>query len=166
MTEFRKNLITLQKPMLSFAYHLTSDMEQARELLQETVLKVLTNEKKYEANTNFKAWVLTIMRNIFINNYREKTRHAMTVDNTKDAQTLSLYHESKLETPEGLYSTKEILRAINNISEHYRTPFNMFVAGFKYTEIAKKLNMPLGTAKSRVFHVRRLLQDELKEFKH
>mgnify|MGYP000401700593 CR=1 FL=1 len=69
---FRKDLVGVQDELLRFAYKLTTDREEANDLLQETSLKALDNEDKYTPDTNFKGWMYTIMRNIFINNYRIK----------------------------------------------------------------------------------------------
>ena len=74
----------LQANMLNFAYMLTSNRDDAYDLLQDTTLKALDNEDKYAENTNFKGWVFTIMRNIFINNYRRVVRSATVVDRTED----------------------------------------------------------------------------------
>ena len=69
---FRKDLVGVQDELLRFAYKLTTDREEANDLLQETSLKALDNEDKYTPDTNFKGWMYTIMRNIFINNYRDR----------------------------------------------------------------------------------------------
>lgn len=84
---FKKRLLGLQSNLLSFAYQLTTDKEEARDLLQDTTLKALDNEEKYVDNVNFKGWIFTIMRNIFINNYRQTVRKATVIDQTED-----LYH--------------------------------------------------------------------------
>ncbi len=75
-TTFQTRLMSLQANMLNFAYMLTSNRDDAYDLLQDTMLKVLDNRDKYTENTNFKGWVFTIMRNIFINNYRRVVRSA------------------------------------------------------------------------------------------
>lgn len=151
--------------MLNFAYMLTSNREDAYDLLQDTTLKVLDNEDKYVDNTNFKGWVFTIMRNIFINNYRRVAREATMVDQTEDLYHLNLPQESGLETPEGGVAVGEITDAINSFPEEYRVPFSMLVAGYKYNEIAEKMNLPLGTVKSRIFFARQKLQELLKDYK-
>ena len=79
---FRKDLIGVQEELLRFAYKLTADREEANDLLQETSLKALDNEEKYVPDTNFKGWMYTIMRNIFINNYRKIVRDQTFVDQT------------------------------------------------------------------------------------
>ena len=151
--------------MLNFAYMLTSNREDAYDLLQDTTLKVLDNEDKYVDNTNFKGWVFTIMRNIFINNYRRVAREATMVDQTEDLYHLNLPQESGLETPEGGVAVGEITDAINSFPDEYRVPFSMLVAGYKYNEIAEKMNLPLGTVKSRIFFARQKLQELLKDYK-
>lgn len=79
---FAQNLLSVQTELLHFAYKLTSNQEDANDLLQETSLKALDNEEKYTAETNFKGWMYTIMRNIFINNYRKVLRDQTYVDHT------------------------------------------------------------------------------------
>lgn len=162
---FEERLLTLQGNMLNFAYMLTSNRDDAYDLLQDTTLKVLDNEEKYVENTNFKGWVFTIMRNIFINNYRKVAREATMVDQTEDLYHLNLSQDSGLETPEGGIAVDEITRAINSFSDEYRIPFSMHVSGYKYSEIAEKMDLPLGTVKSRIFFARQRLQDILKDYK-
>ena len=128
---FQTKLLALQGNLLNFAYLLTSNRDDAYDLLQDTTLKALDNEEKYVENVNFKGWVFTIMRNIFINNYRK-----------------------------GVISA-----AIYSFSDDYRIPFSMHVAGYKYNEIAEKMNLPLGTVKSRIFFARQRLQKLLKDYR-
>ena len=80
---FTDRILGLQGNLLSFAYQLTTNREQAQDLLQDTTLKALDNEDKYVDNVNFKGWIFTIMRNIFINNYRQTVRKATVIDQTE-----------------------------------------------------------------------------------
>ena len=162
---FQQRLLELQDNMLNFAYLLTSNNEEAHDLLQDTTLKVLDNQDKYTDNTNFKGWVFTIMRNIFINNYRRLVRNQTLVDQTDDLYHLNLPQESGFDTPDGAFNVKEITKAINSFADEYRIPFSMHIAGFKYNEIANKMNLPLGTVKSRIFFARQKLQIILKDFR-
>lgn len=162
---FESKLLSLQSNLLNFAYMLTSNRDDAYDLLQDTTIKALDNEDKYVDNTNFKGWVFTIMRNIFINNYRKVVRSATVVDTTEDLYLLNLPQESGFETPEDSYAAGEITDAINALSEDYREPFSMYVAGYKYNEISEKMNLPLGTVKSRIFFARKRLQALLKDYK-
>lgn len=104
------------------------------------------------------------MRNIFINNYRQTVRKATVIDQTEDLYHLNISQDSGLDTPEGSYAVKEIASALNSFSDEYRIPFNMFVAGYKYNEIAEKMNLPLGTVKSRIFFARKRLREQLKDY--
>lgn len=162
---FENKLLSLQSNLLNFAYLLTSNRDDAYDLLQDTTLKALDNEDKYVDNVNFKGWVFTIMRNIFINNYRKVVRSATVIDQTEDLYHLNLPQESGLETPEGSIAATEITAAINSFSDEYRVPFSMHVADYKYNEIADKMNLPLGTVKSRIFFARKRLQEMLKDYR-
>ena len=157
--------MSLQANLLNFAYMLTSNRDDAYDLLQDTTLKALDNEDKYADNTNFKGWVFTIMRNIFINNYRRAGRAATVIDTTENLYHLNLSQDSGLDTPEGSYTAAEFTSAIAELPAEYSVPFNMHVQGFKYTEIAEKMNLPLGTVKSRIFFARKRLQSLLKDYR-
>ncbi len=155
---FKSRLLGLQGNLLNFAYQLTTNREAAEDLLQDTTLKALDNEDKYVDNVNFKGWIFTIMRNIFINNYRQTVRKATVIDQTEDLYHLNVCQDSGLDTPDGSIAVKEITEAIKEFSDDYRIPFSMHVAGYKYQEIADKMNLPLGTVKSRIFFARQRLQ--------
>ncbi len=162
---FTKELIGVQDELLRFAYKLTADREEANDLLQETSLKALDNEDKYEPQSNFKGWIYTIMRNIFINNYRRIVREQTFVDTSENHYHLNGSGETSVESAESAYDLKEMHRIVNALPKEYRIPFSMHVAGFKYREIAEKLDLPIGTVKSRIFFTRQRLQRELKDFR-
>lgn len=156
--QFQANLIKLQSNMLNFAYMLTSNREDANDLVQDTMERVLDSEDMYTENSNFKGWVLTIMRNIFINGYRKASRTTMLVDHTADLYLLNISETSSEATPEETLSAKEISDVINSFPDEYRIPFNMHLAGYKYYEIGDKLGLPVGTVKSRIFFARKRMR--------
>ena len=162
---FQTRLMDLQANLLNFAYMLTSNRDDAYDLLQDTTLKALDNSDKYAENTNFKGWVFTIMRNIFINNYRRVARSATVIDQTEDLYHLNLSQDSGIDSPEGSFAAQEITAAINEFPEKYRVPFSMHVAGYKYNEIADEMGLPLGTVKSRIFFARQQLQERFSDYK-
>ena len=157
--------MSLQANMLNFAYMLTSNRDDAYDLLQDTTLKALDNEDKFTEGTNFKGWVFTIMRNIFINNYRRGARQATVVDTTENLYLLNIAQDSGMETPEGSYSVSEISDSISDLPEEFRIPFSMHVAGYKYNEIAEHMQLPLGTVKSRIFFARKKLQKRFADYR-
>ncbi len=163
--DFTQHLLSIQTELFRFAFKLTADREEANDLLQETSLKALDNEEKFTPDTNFKGWMYTIMRNIFINNYRKVVRDQTFVDQTDNLYHLSLPQESGLDSTESRYDLKEMHRIVNSLPKEYKVPFSMHVSGFKYREIAEKLDLPLGTVKSRIFFTRQRLQEELKDFR-
>ena len=148
---FKKDLVGVQNDLLRFAYKLTSDREEANDLLQETSLKALDNEDKYMPDTNF-------------NNYRKVVRDQTFVDQTDNLYHLNLPRDNAFESTESAYDLKEMHRIVNSLPREYKVPFSMHVSGFKYREIAEKLGLPLGTVKSRIFFTRQKLQQELKDF--
>ena len=163
-SQFQKKLLSMQENMMNFALTLTTNREDAQDLLQETSLKVLDNREKYADNRNFKGWVLTVMRNIFINNYHKVVRTQTIVDQNADLYNLEMLNDSGFDTPDGSYQIQEISKAINDLNEELKIPFSMYVSGFQYNEIADALNVPLGTIKSRIFFARQELKKQLKDF--
>jgi len=159
--QFQKKILNIQKNMFNFAIMLTANRYDAEDLLQETTLKVLDNQHKYVDNVNFKGWVLTIMRNIFINNYRKEIRSQSFIYQTEDLCQLNILDDSKYENPEETMTIKEIKFIINGLNEDLKIPFSLFLEGYKYNEISNKLALPLGTVKSRIFFARRELQRNL-----
>ena len=162
---FEDKLIDLQNNMLNFALTLTSNREEAKDLLQETTLRALDNKEKYYENVNFKGWVFTIMHNIFVNNYRRVVRSQTMIDQTENLYHLNMPQDSGFDTPEGAYTVAEIVKVINSFSDEYKVPFSMHVSGYKYEEIAQQLGLPIGTVKSRIFFARKRLQELLADYK-
>ncbi|MGP1421499.1 MAG: RNA polymerase sigma factor [Tannerella sp.] len=163
-SQFQKRLLSMQENMMNFALMLTANREDAQDLLQETSLKVLDNREKYADNRNFKGWVLTVMRNIFINNYHRVLRTQTVVEQDIDLYNLNVANDSNFETPDGAYQLQEITTAIDSLNEELKAPFSMYVSGYRYHEIAEALHIPLGTVKSRIFFARQELKTKLKEF--
>lgn len=161
----KQNLVKLQPNMLNFAMTLTANKEEAKDLTQETTLKVLTNMDKFYNNTNFKGWIFTIMHNIFINNYRRAIRIQTITDRSDSLYLLNPPQESGFKSPESSLSFLEINDVLNSFSDEHKVPFSMFLRGYKYEEIAKQLKLPLGTVKSRIFFARKRLQEILKDYK-
>lgn len=162
--QFNNELLGLKKKLHYYALSLTSDKERANDLLQETMLKALTYRDKFRQNTNFKAWVYTIMKNTFINDYRRKVKKMETFDNSNNDFHLLFSKDKVYPAPDSFYSSKEIRASINSLEDEYRIPFSMFLEGYKYKEIAGKLELPLGTVKSRIFFTRKKLEESLHEF--
>ncbi len=160
--QFQEKILGIQGNMYNFAMMLTANKDDAQDLMQDTTLKALDNQEKYIDNINFKGWVLTIMRNIFINNYRKVVRSQTVIDKTEDLYHLNLSQDSGFDTQEGAFTIKEINQAINNLNNDLKMPFSLFLAGYKYNEISEKLSLPLGTVKSRIFFARQELQGNLK----
>lgn len=160
--DFTKSFNELTPSLKSFAYNLTKDNEESKDLYQETAFRAMTNRDKFHAGTNMKAWLFTIMKNIFINNYRKKVK-ANTVTDSSD--NLYFLNSSDVEISNGAATNimmDELGNLIENLEETIRVPFEMHYVGYKYQEIADDLKLPLGTVKSRIFFARKELKDRIK----
>ena len=130
------------------------------DLLQETMLKALNYRKNFRENTNFKAWVFTIMKNHFINDYRRNKLRNTFLKNDYDA-SLSLTKKSETFLPEATLNYKELNNEVEKLEDEYKKPFTMYVEGFKYQEIAEEMGLPIGTIKSRIFIARKKLSEKI-----
>jgi len=162
--EFNNSLINLEDSLERFALSLTLNRDEAKDLLQETYVKALTYRDKFEDFTNLKAWTYTIMKNTFINNYRKAKRENTNLDHTKDLYYLNVNKESPVMNPDSEFSLKELNKAVNSLEDEFRVPFLMHTEGYKYKEIAEKLDLKIGTVKSRIFFTRKKLMEALPEY--
>lgn len=162
--KFNSRLLSLENNLKYYALSLTSDKDRANDLLQETFLKALTYSDKFAEDTNFKAWVYTIMKNTFINDYRKASKSRNSLSGSNSEFHLKVAKDKMYPSPDSFYSSNEIERSISSLEDEYRIPFQMFLDGYKYKEIAEKLDLPLGTVKSRIFFTRKKLSASLKEF--
>jgi len=159
VVEFEELLVDNSDFLKPFAINLTRDNEAAKDLYQETLYKALANQEKYNAGTNIKAWLFTIMRNIFINNYRRSAKQKTVFDNSGNDFLLNNNQVTVANVAESNIEMKEIKKAIYNLPEIFKTPFSLYFDGYKYHEIAEALHEPLGTIKSRIHFARKLLKE-------
>jgi RNA polymerase sigma factor (sigma-70 family) len=163
--EFNRLLTEYRNPLKYFALNLTRNDDDAQDLLQDTMLKALTYKEKFAEATNLKAWLYTIMKNTFINNYRRSVKTRSIIDASKDVHEVRVVAKRAYESPESMISHKDINREINTLEEDYRLPFQRFYDGYKYKEIADEMDLPIGTVKSRIFLARKKLMLQLQDFK-
>lgn len=154
--EFSNRFENFRPLFMGFSMKLTRDINNAADLLQESFLKAFECIDRFEEGTNFKAWMSTIIRNTFINNYRKiKVR----INNADKVRNLS-----PVETTNAGYSNIEMQRItnfINMLPEDQSVPFMMYFEGYQYDEIAEIINVPIGTIKSRIFYARKFLKSVL-----
>jgi RNA polymerase sigma-70 factor (ECF subfamily) len=159
--EFTKAFCQFQRPLLAFASHLTNNEEEARDLLQETAYKAFKYRSMYRPHTNLRAWLMTIMRNTFINDYRQKKRRQVLNDYTPNQYLLNAGNQMVDNGGESSVTMKEIRGVVEELEDWLKVPFLLHYKGFKYEEIATELEIPLGTVKSRIFFARQKLQERL-----
>ena len=162
--EFSQAIINNSEYLKPFAVSLTRDNETAKDLLQETMFRALANKEKYNNGTNIKAWLYTIMRNIFINDYRRRAKQNTVLDNSVNEFLINSNQLSIANTAESNLKMKEIMQAVYKLPDIFRHPFMLYFDGYKYNEIAGILKEPLGTIKSRIHFARKLLKEQLTRF--
>lgn len=157
-TNFNAELDQLKGVLHSFAYKLTKNSEDSKDLYQETAYKALVNQDKFRTGTNLKAWLFTIMRNIFINNYRKKVKQNTILDATDNNFYINSGSTLVLNDANSSMLMDELQVLVDGLDDSIRIPFLMHYYGYKYQEIADQLDLPLGTVKSRIFFARKELK--------
>jgi RNA polymerase sigma factor (sigma-70 family) len=159
--EFNSQLIGLESTLLKFAYSLSLKRADAKDLVQETYLRVLINQHKYVDSHKFKSWAMTIMRNTFIDNYRRNSRNTCYSIQTNELLFFNKAEPVATDRPDSIYSAKEISEKIDELNDKLKTTFKMYINGYKYSEIAEHLDLNLGTVKNRIFLSRKQLMTQL-----
>jgi len=162
--EFNYRLIGMQSYLQYFAKKLTMNEEDANDLVQETNYKALLFREKYIHHTNFKAWLFTIMKNIFINNYRRNKKARTFIDTTDNLSYIHSQIDAFPVSPESVLQEKEVRQVVDSLEDDHRVPFEMHTQGFKYKEIADELDLSIGTVKSRIFFGRKKLMERLEGY--
>jgi RNA polymerase sigma-70 factor, ECF subfamily len=165
---FEREALVHLDTLYRVAQRLTGNAADAEDLVQETMLRAYRSWDRYTPGTNAKGWLLTILRHLFINEYRRKSRHPETVD-VDTIEPFVLFQEVQEEDPQGAFFDKivddEVLRAVDQLPEAFREAVTLSdVEGLSYEEVAKVLDVPVGTVKSRLYRGRRLLQAKLYDY--
>ena len=160
--EFGYAINNMTKSMKPFALRLPPAMTPANDLIQETVLKAFSNREKFSEGTNLKAWLFTIMKNTFITNYQRMVRRKTFIDTTENLHFINSTENIAQNSAYGSFAMADIVSQISKLDDVYKNPFMMHYRGFKYHEIAEKLEIPIGTVKNRIHIARKELKDALK----
>ena len=160
--EFTSKFRELSPPLNTFALNLTKNSEDAADLYQETAYRAIMNKDKFRPGTNLKAWLFTIMKNIFINNYRKKSKMNTIMDSTDNMYYINSGSVVIGNKAESNILMDELNKMVESLDDNIKLPFKMHFDGFKYQEISEELNLPLGTVKSRIFFARKALKQKIK----
>lgn len=162
--DITQEIIKLRPTLKGFTHRFTRDKEESLDLVQDTLLKALMYKDKFREQTNLKGWLFTIMRNTFINNYRKNQRAKTSHDDTKELYFLNVEDTHTFNLPDSRYEYYDIWKHVNEIKEEFQIPFKMHASGYKYSEIAEHLQIPIGTVKNRIFQARKEIQEKLKGY--
>ncbi len=160
ITEFNSNYKSIENLLTGFAMKLTKNRNRADDLMQETVMRAYKNRDRFRDGTNFKAWVTTIMRNSFINDYRKQKTRNRVEQPVEDVINLASSAIRKEEASSNIMMG-ELNNIVSSLSDTYRIPFTMFYRGYAYLEIAEEMKLPIGTVKSRIFFARKQLKEKV-----
>jgi len=149
----------------SFAYKFTKDSEVADDLYQDTMVKAIRYFAQFKEGTNMRAWLFTIMRNTFINDYRRDTRKNALITQEDEISSANLLKSSTTNRAEGSFAVADIQKALSTLEAKYRVPFVKYFEGYKYEEIAQEMDIPIGTVKTRIHIARQTLQKRLKAYR-
>ncbi len=158
--EFMNLSNPLKSILFAFAMKLTKNRDDAKDLFQETMLRAFAHKESFVANTNFKAWISTIMRNNFMSEYRKRRSRNNIELKLEEQGAFPMQYSVNNEGGSNLVM-KEYDLMFKTINESQRRPFELFFKGYGYKEISQKLGMPIGTVKSRIFFARRKMKDLL-----
>jgi RNA polymerase sigma-70 factor (ECF subfamily) len=169
---FEREALPHMDALYRTALRMTKNENDAEDLVQETFAKAYRFWDKFEKGTNARAWLFKIMTNIFINEYRSKSRAPVSV-NVDDIDDNFLYGQlaatGPSEDPERQFFAKifddDVKKAIEELPDDFRMVVILsFLEGFSYQEIAEICDLQLGTVKSRLHRGRKLLQKKLFDY--
>jgi RNA polymerase sigma factor (sigma-70 family) len=149
----------------SHAMQFTKDPDEAKDLVQDTLLKGIRFCHNFDQGTNIKGWLYIIMRNTFINNYRSNKKRNEMVTTEEEISSAQLLKSSSRNASESGFVISDIQRALNSIPPALSIPFQRYFEGYKYHEIADELDIPLGTVKTRIHQARLELKKYLKNYR-
>jgi RNA polymerase sigma-70 factor (ECF subfamily) len=163
---FNDAVCTHRSCLESFAMKFTRDVEDANDLVQDTLIKAIRYHHLYKAGTNMRGWLYTIMRNTFINDYRRGSKKNAVIQTTEEFTPQHLSRSATGNTAENKFIMKDIQTALGQLQSEYSVPFLRYFEGYKYHEIAKELDIPIGTVKTRIHMARKELKKYLKIYQH
>jgi RNA polymerase sigma-70 factor (ECF subfamily) len=159
--EFTHQITGLRGTLTAFTRNFTRDHEERKDLVQDTILKALKYRDRFTADTNLKGWLFIIMRNTFINNYRQAQRRRTATDRTEALLHLHVEDTYTFHRPAAAYEYADLWKNVHAIRDELLIPFKMYLSGYKYHEIAEHLQVPIGTVKNRIFSARKEIQKKL-----
>jgi len=148
----------------NYALSLTHDLDDTKDLVQDTILKAYRYKDKFQAGTNLRGWLYTILKDSFINNYRRTQKRNTFLDTTDNTFYLDIPSHRIDNDAELKFIRKDLDNAVEALPTDLRVTFKLNAEGFKYHEIAEELNIPIGTVKTRIFIARRVLREKLKDY--
>lgn len=162
--DFDLRIQKLHRFLKPFAMKLTRNTDEANDLVQETMLKAISNKEKFHEGTNLQAWLYTIMKNTFITEYHRMLRRKTFIDTTENLHFINTPSSRTENSAMGSFAMDDIHEAMSHLKDEFREPFMLYFRGWKYHEIAKEIGIPIGTVKNRIHIARKLLKGDLEAY--
>ena len=159
-SKFLSLLAKIESLLFGFAMRLSGNKENAKDLMQETLMRCYANKHKFKPGTNFKSWMTTVMYNSFVNHYRKRK------SKQKVLQTVSNYNQITQDKSIGVRADEDLLHKelksiVSELPNKFHNPFQMLLEGYKYREISETLDVPIGTIRSRIHYARQKIKKRL-----
>jgi RNA polymerase sigma factor (sigma-70 family) len=164
MENFNHQVYAHKTSLQSYAFNYTKNIEDAEDLVQDTMMKAMKYANLYAEGTNLGAWLFTILKNTFINNYKRITKKNLLIETTDDLTSHQLVKGASFNQVENMFINDDLQNALSHLEPSYYIPFIKYFEGYKYHEIADDLNIPIGTVKTRIHVARQVLKGKLKMY--
>ena len=161
--QFQREVDKIDKLLFKFALKLTRDYQDAQDLWQDTCLRAYRYKDKFREGTNFKAWISTILRNLFITQWKKKKRRGVVSEPVEEYLYAIENTQSVPNAGERHMRMDNIMQRLNRLGKIYKLPFYMHYQGYEYKEIAGYFGIPVGTVKSRIHTARKKLKKDLRK---
>ncbi|MFZ5939573.1 MAG: RNA polymerase sigma factor [Bacteroidota bacterium] len=158
-TKFNAHLLDLQNQLYYYALQLTSNREDARDLVQETSYKALKNKNLLHSDKHVRAWLYTILRNSYINQIRSGHNRQIISENSDLSNQAVSSPVPQDENPDRIYEREELMSIVGKLPLSYSQPLKLHLSGYAYKEISRILSIPIGTVKSRIHLSKKLLRN-------
>lgn len=164
-SEFSQIATKYSKPLFDHAIKFTRDEDDAKDLVQDTLIKGMRFCQNFDEGTNLRGWLYVIMKNTFINDFRKASRKKDVITTNDDISDAHLTKSATTNAVNTTFAMEDINRAMSSIKPLYSIPFQLYFEGYKYEEISEQLDIPLGTVKTHIHQARMGLQKYLAMYK-
>lgn len=164
-TEFTSGIDIHAQQLYSHALKFTNNEDDAKDLVQETLIKGMRFCERFDEGTNLKGWLYVIMKNTYINEFRKNVKKKSLITTDEEISSAQLANSATTNHSNTVFAMEDIRKAMDSIKQEYSIPFQLYFEGYKYEEIAEQLDIPIGTVKTHIYQARLGLKKYLKIYR-